>query len=102
MAGKRERLTDTEIEAALASLDGWRRDGGSIRRDFEFPDFVTALGFIVQVGALAERADHHPELSNVYNKVTIALSTHDAGGVTAMDTALAGEINGRVPAGRPQ
>lgn len=101
MAGKRERLTDAAIEAALARLDGWRRDGESIRRDFEFTDFVTALGFIVQVGALAERADHHPELTNVYNKVTIALSTHDAGGVTAMDTALAGEINGRALAGRP-
>lgn len=97
MAGKRTRLSDDEIEAALAGLDGWRRDGESIRRDFEFADFVTALGFIVQVGALAERADHHPELTNVYNRVGIALSTHDAGGVTSMDTALAGQINARIP-----
>ncbi len=97
MATKRDRLTDTEIGAALASLPGWRRDGERIQRDFEFKDFVAALGFIAQVGALAERADHHPELSNVYNKVTIALSTHDAGGITAMDTALAAEISARVP-----
>ncbi|RLT41477.1 MAG: 4a-hydroxytetrahydrobiopterin dehydratase [Chloroflexi bacterium] len=98
MARQRDRLTDTEIGTALASLPGWRRDGERIRRDFEFADFVAALGFIAQVGALAERADHHPELTNVYNKVTIALSTHDAGGITAMDTALAGEISARTPA----
>ena len=98
MATQRDRLTDTEIGTALASLPGWRRDGERIRRDFEFADFVAALGFIAQVGALAERADHHPELTNVYNKVTIALSTHDAGGITAMDTALAGEISARTPA----
>lgn len=97
MATKRQRLTDAEIEAALANLPGWRRDGGRILRDFQFADFVAALGFIVQVGALAERADHHPELTNVYNRVTIALSTHDAGGITAMDTALAAEISARVP-----
>lgn len=98
MATKRDRLTDAEIGAALAGLPGWRRDGERIRRDFEFKDFVAALGFIAQVGALAERADHHPELTNVYNKVTIALSSHDAGGITAMDTALATEISARIPA----
>ena len=95
---KRERLTNAEIEAALAGLPGWRRDGDRIVRDFEFTDFVAALGFMVQVGALAERVDHHPELTNVYNRVTIALSTHDAGGITPMDTALAAEISVRVPA----
>ena len=92
---KRQRLTDAEIEAALATLPGWRRDGDRIVRDFQFADFVAALGFIVQVGALAERVDHHPELTNVYNRVTIALSTHDAGGITPMDTALAAEISAR-------
>jgi 4a-hydroxytetrahydrobiopterin dehydratase len=98
MSTKRDRLTDAEIGTALTSLPGWRRDGERIRRDFEFADFVAALGFIAQVGALAERADHHPDLTNVYNKVTIVLSTHDAGGITAMDTALAAEISARVPA----
>ncbi len=96
MAGKRDRLTDDQVDAAVAGLEGWRREGGAIRRDFEFPDFVAALGFIVQVGALAERADHHPELTNVYNRVGITLSTHDAGGVTSMDTALAAQINARL------
>ncbi len=98
MAEKRDRLTDAEIEAALTGLPGWRRDGDRILRDFTFPDFVAALGFIVQVGALAERADHHPELTNVYNRVSIGLSTHDSGGITPMDTALAAEISARAPA----
>ena len=98
MPGKRRRLTDAEIEAALAGLPGWRREGDRIVRDFQFADFVAALGFIAQVGALAERADHHPELTNVYSRVSIALTTHDAGGITPMDTALAAEINARVPA----
>lgn len=97
MAAKRQRLTDAEVEAALAGLPGWRRDGDRIRRDFQFADFVAALGFIAQVGALAERVDHHPELTNVYDRVTIALSTHDSGGITLMDTALAAEINARAP-----
>lgn len=98
MPEKRKRLTDSEIAAALVRLPGWRREGDRIVRDLQFPDFVAALGFIAQLGALAERANHHPELTNVYNKVTVALSTHDAGGITGMDTALAAEINARVPA----
>lgn len=89
------KLSDTEVEQALAGLDGWRRDGDTITRDFQFRDFVEAMGFIAQVGLLAERANHHPNLSNVYNRVTIALSTHDEGGVTERDVSLATEINGR-------
>jgi 4a-hydroxytetrahydrobiopterin dehydratase len=98
MPGKREPLTDGEITEALTGLPGWRREGDRIVRDLQFADFVAALGFIVQLGALAERANHHPELTNVYDRVTVALSTHDAGGITGMDTALAAEINARVPA----
>lgn len=86
-------LNDGQIDKALAELDGWSRNGETIEREFEFPDFVTALGFIVQVGVLAERANHHPEIHNVYNRVRIALSTHDVGGVTDSDTSLASEIN---------
>lgn len=93
----RSKLTDAQVEEALATLDGWSRDGDTIRRDFEFPDFVAALGFIAQVGALAERANHHPNLTNVYNKVGIALSTHDEGGITGWDIDLAREINERAP-----
>ena len=89
------KLSDAEVEQALAGLDGWRREGETITRDFQFRDFVEALGFIAQVGLLAERANHHPNLSNVYNRVTIALSTHDEGGITERDVSLAKEIDGR-------
>ena len=89
------KLSDAEIEEALGGLDGWSREGDEITRQFQFRDFVEALGFITQVGVLAERANHHPNLSNVYNRVTIALSTHDEGGITDRDVALATEINAR-------
>ena len=87
------RLTDTEIEAALAELEGWQRDGDTIAREFKLKDFVAAVGLIAQVGLLAERANHHPELRNVYNTVRIALSTHDAGGLTELDVRLAKAID---------
>ena len=90
-----DRLTDDEISTGLETLPGWRREGDEIVRQFEFADFVAALGFMAQVGALAERANHHPELRNVYNRVRIALSTHDAGGLTQKDLALAAEISDR-------
>ncbi len=89
------KLSDAEVEQALAGLGGWRRDDDTITRDFQFRDFVEAMGFIAQVGLLAERANHHPNLSNVYNRVTIALSTHDEGGITERDVRLATEINER-------
>ena len=88
-------LSDGAIEEALSGLDGWSREGETIVRDFQFADFVDALGFIAKVGMLAERANHHPELSNVYNRVRIALSTHDAGGITQNDIDLAREIDQR-------
>jgi 4a-hydroxytetrahydrobiopterin dehydratase len=88
-------LPDSAIAEALGDLDGWSREGDAIVRDFQFADFVDALGFIAKVGVLAERANHHPELSNVYNRVRIALSTHDAGGITQNDIDLAREIDQR-------
>lgn len=90
-----DRLTDDQIRDGLAALPGWQRDGDAIAREFTFDDFVGAMGFIVQVGVLAERANHHPNLNNVYNRVRIALSTHDAGGVTRKDLDLAKEISAR-------
>ncbi len=89
------KLSDAEIEQALSDLEGWNRRDDEIVRDFQFRDFVAAMGFIAQVGLLAERANHHPNLSNVYNRVTIALSTHDEGGITERDIKLATEINER-------
>ena len=89
------RLTDEERAAALAALPEWRLsdDASGITRTFRFPDFVAAFGFMSQVALRAERADHHPEWSNVYNRVDIRLTTHDANGLSMRDMALAREID---------
>lgn len=76
----------------LASLPGWSFSNDGIEKEFQFPDFVQAFGFMSQVAILAEKADHHPEWSNVYNRVQIRLSTHDAGGLTDKDFDLARSI----------
>lgn len=85
------QLTDTEIDAALAELTGWRRVEGrpAIARSFKFTDFNQAFGFMARVALIAEKLDHHPEWSNVYNRVEIVLTTHDAGGVSERDLKLA-------------
>lgn len=78
-------------EAAIAQLDGWRADADrdAIAKTFRFTDFNAAFGFMSRVALQAEKLDHHPEWSNVYNRVDVTLSTHDAGGVTEKDVALA-------------
>lgn len=91
-------LNDAELSTALARLDGWERDGTTIVRTFEFDDFVTAWGFMSSVALLAQAMDHHPDWSNVYSRVTIALTSHDAGGLTERDMRLATAINERNPA----
>jgi 4a-hydroxytetrahydrobiopterin dehydratase len=93
-----EKLTDPAREAALAALPDWTWDKptDSIRRDLKFRDFVEAFGFMSRVALLAEKAGHHPEWSNVYGRVSIALSTHDAGGLTLKDIELAKGIDGLV------
>jgi 4a-hydroxytetrahydrobiopterin dehydratase len=89
------RLTDAERAEALADLKGWTYDAaaGAIRRDFEFRDFSEAFGFMARVALAAEKADHHPDWSNSWNKVGIALATHSEGGVTGRDVALARAID---------
>ena len=90
------RLSDAERDAALARLTEWRLrdDGLAIERTFKFADFSAAFAFMTRVALAAEKADHHPEWSNVWNKVEIALTTHDAGGLSARDVALAETIDG--------
>lgn len=90
------RLTDAEISATLAVLPGWalREDGKAIQRGFAFADFSEAFAFMTRVALLAEKADHHPEWSNVWNRVHITLTTHDADGLSARDVALARGIEG--------
>lgn len=87
-------LSESERGAALADLPGWSFDAGrnGIAKSFKFGDFGEAFGFMTRVALEAEKADHHPEWSNVWNRVDILLSTHSAGGVTAKDIALAGRI----------
>ena len=88
------RLTDAEIAALLAQCPGWtlRADGLAITRGFKFADFTEAFAFMTRIALHAEKADHHPEWSNVYNRVNITLTTHDAGGLSARDAAMARAI----------
>lgn len=91
---RRTPLDNDTLNEALASLQGWQLDGDRIVREFSFDDFKTAVSFIVRVGFEAEAMNHHPELTNVYNRVSIALTTHDAGNkVTMMDVELARSID---------
>ena len=92
----RRKLTTTEIEAALARVPAWQLRDGKLHRQLTFETFVEAFGLMSQVALLAERANHHPEWSNVYNRVDIDLSTHDVGGISKLDFALAEEIDALV------
>ena len=83
------RLTDEEIRERLASVPEWTRVGDAITRTFAFKSFRLAVAFVVQVADAAEDMDHHPEIDVRYRKVTLALTTHDAGGLTVNDFALA-------------
>ena len=83
------KLTEEEIDARLDDLDGWSVLDGKLQRDFTFDDFVAAFGFMAQVALIAESMNHHPEWFNVYHTVKIDLTTHDAGGISAKDFALA-------------
>jgi 4a-hydroxytetrahydrobiopterin dehydratase len=87
------RLSDPEIDARLAGLSGWTRQGSEIRRTIECASFPAAIALVAQIGFLAEAAAHHPDIDIRWRRVTLALTTHDAGGLTARDFDLAGQIN---------
>ncbi len=90
----RQPLSKAEIAEALHALDGWTFEDDRLVKQVTFGDFKEAMAFIVRVAFEAESLDHHPDLRNVYNRVTLALNTHDAGGkVTAFDVALAKRID---------
>jgi 4a-hydroxytetrahydrobiopterin dehydratase len=82
-------LESDEITRRLEALEEWTLEDGKLHRNFVFADFVAAMGFMTQSALHAERLDHHPEWSNVYNRVTVDLTTHDADGITELDFALA-------------
>ena len=85
----RKKLTDSEIQKNLEKLDGWTVENGKLHKEFQFDNFVAAFGFMTQLALIAESMNHHPEWFNVYNRVTIDMSTHDAGGITELDFKFA-------------
>ena len=89
----RSLLSLDEIAQRLAALPGWQHVGNVLRRELKFATFIEAFGFMTQVALIAEKLNHHPNWSNVYNRVEIELSTHDAGGLTALDFEFATRVN---------
>ena len=88
------KMGQEEIDRKLATLhQNWVQEGGSIKREFVFENFVLAFGFMTTVAIEADNADHHPDWQNVYNKVNISLSTHEAGGLTERDFDLASQLD---------
>jgi 4a-hydroxytetrahydrobiopterin dehydratase len=86
------KLTEAEITEALRDLPGWERQGQQLRRTFDRASFNGAIAFVGTLSELAERADHHPDIDIRYAKVTVMLTTHDAGGLTKADVTLARQI----------
>ena len=93
----RRPLSSDEVSRLVEALEGWELDGVSLRRQLVFDSFVQAFGFMAQVALIAERLDHHPNWSNVYNRVDLAITTHDAGGLTALDFEFARRVDAVLP-----
>lgn len=90
---ERKKLAPTEINQNLTGMDGWRADGDVLKKRFEFKNFAEALDFVNKVGAIAERRDHHPDIYFGWGYAEITLTTHDRGGITDFDFAVAREIS---------
>lgn len=84
-------LTDDEIQSALARLPGWQREAGALVKNYRFPAYLTGIAFVNRLAARAEAVDHHPDFFIGWRKVRVVLSTHSAGGITALDVSLARE-----------
>ena len=82
-------LSDSDIDAAVGELDGWERDGDVLTKRFEFADFPAAMDFMARCAERIDELDHHPEWTNVYNRVEVSLTSHDVGGITERDLRLA-------------
>ena len=91
-------LDATQLQALPSELPAWQRVDNTLQRDFLFRDFVEAFGFMSRVALLAEQRNHHPEWSNVYNRVSITLTTHDTGGLSDLDVDMARAIDALLPA----
>lgn len=90
---ERKKLSDEEIEKASNELDGWKVEGKNLKKRFEFKNFSEALDFVKKVGAIAEKLDHHPDITFGWGYAEFAVTTHDAGGLTHNDFELAKEID---------
>ena len=88
----RKKLSETESKMALAELNGWKIEGVNLKKRFEFKNFAGALAFVNQVGAIAERRDHHPDINFGWGYAEFSITTHDTGGLTHNDFDLAKEI----------
>jgi 4a-hydroxytetrahydrobiopterin dehydratase len=86
------KLTKTQIASALRKLGGWTVANDKLHREYQFADFVHAFGFMATAALIIEKMEHHPEWSNVYNRLSVDLTTHDAGGITKKDVDLAGVL----------
>jgi 4a-hydroxytetrahydrobiopterin dehydratase len=91
---KAAKLTDSQISKGLVQLSGWKVLKGKLHREYKFADFAHAFGFMATAAPTIEKNDHHPEWANVYNRVTVDLSTHDSGGITQKDLDLATLLEG--------
>jgi 4a-hydroxytetrahydrobiopterin dehydratase len=89
-----KKLTATQIKKSLASVPNWKKKGSNITRTFQFKDFPAAIKFVNAIAKPSEKAYHHPDIDIRWNKVTLALSTHDAGGLTAKDFSMAKQFDG--------
>ena len=84
-----KKMSDAEVQAGLAEIPGWLVENGKLHREYKFASFTYAFGFMATAATAIEKMDHHPEWFNVYNRVTVDLTTHDAGGITVHDVELA-------------
>ena len=90
---ERKKLEENEINTRLAELDGWTAEGGKLKKRYEFSNFAASLEFVNKAGALAEEADHHPDIKLGWGYAEFEITTHDRGGITDHDFALAGRID---------
>jgi 4a-hydroxytetrahydrobiopterin dehydratase len=90
---ERQKLSEAEVRTRLSEIPGWELVDGKLHRTFRFASFVPAFGFMASIALVAEAMNHHPDWSNVYNRVTIDLTTHDVGGISALDFILAKRID---------
>jgi 4a-hydroxytetrahydrobiopterin dehydratase len=89
----RKLLSEKEVEQQLTGVKGWQITNGKLQKEFLFQDFTRAFGFMTSVALIAESMNHHPEWRNVYNRVSIELSTHDLGGISNLDFQFASKVD---------